>query len=108
MPPAPDAAARPRPAPGATRIGATIRYTSGVTTKIGVSLPDSTYARAVDAAQASGTTVSGLVNEALLAELTRRAVAAHVAMLAEAENPDRLTERVTARSAALAAWKRGG
>jgi hypothetical protein len=79
-----------------------------VTTKIGVSLPDSTYARAVQAARDSGTTVSGLVNEALLAELARRAVAAHVAMLAEAEDPERLGERARARAAGLAAWKRAG
>jgi len=44
----------------------------------------------------------------LLAELARRAVAAHVAMLAEAEDPDRLAERARARTAALVAWKRGG
>ncbi|HTF47944.1 MAG TPA: hypothetical protein VK735_10880 [Pseudonocardia sp.] len=79
-----------------------------MTTKIGISLPDSTYARAVEAAKDSGTTVSGLVNEALLAELTRRGVAAHVAMLAEADDPDRLAARATARTAALADWKRNG
>ena len=77
-----------------------------MTTKIGVSLPDSTYARAVEVAQQTGTTVSGLVNEALLAELARRAAAVHVAMLAEAEEPDRLGERARSRIAALAAWKR--
>ncbi|MBV9313930.1 MAG: hypothetical protein JO100_09350 [Pseudonocardia sp.] len=80
-----------------------------MTVKIGVSLPDATYARAAEAARESGTTVSGLVNEALLAELARRAVAAHLAMLAdaEAENPDRLVRRARARGAALAEWKRG-
>jgi hypothetical protein len=79
-----------------------------MTAKIGVSLPDSTYARAVEVARRSGTTLSGLVNEALLAELARRAAADHVAMLAEAEEPDRLAERAAARTAALAAWKRAG
>jgi hypothetical protein len=86
----------------------TIGYTSRVTTKIGVSLPDSTYERATQAARESGTTVSGLINEALLAELTRRAVVDHVAMLAEAEDPDWLTGRARARAAALAGWKRAG
>lgn len=79
-----------------------------MTTKIGVSLPDSTYARAVEVARQSGTSVSGLVNEALLAEIARRAAAAHVAMLAEAESAERLGERAKARTAALAAWKRAG
>jgi hypothetical protein len=83
-------------------------YTVGMTTKIGVSLPDSTYARALEMAKQSGTTVSGLVNEALLAELARRAAAAHAAMLAEAEDPDRLARRAAARGAALAAWKHAG
>jgi hypothetical protein len=79
-----------------------------MTTKIGVSLPDSTYARAVELARRSGTTMSGLVNEALLAELARRAAADHVAMLAEAEDTERLTTRAAARTAALAAWKHAG
>ncbi|HEY1971202.1 MAG TPA: hypothetical protein VGH89_24820 [Pseudonocardia sp.] len=79
-----------------------------MTTKIGVSLPDSTYARVVEMAKQSGTTVSGLVNEALLAEFARRAAASHVAMLAEAEGPDRLAERAAARTTALASWKRTG
>jgi hypothetical protein len=81
-----------------------------VTQKIGVSLPDSTYERAVAAARESGTSVSGLVNDALVAELTRRDVIAHVAMLADAEadEPQRLNARAAARSAALDGWKRTG
>lgn len=67
-----------------------------------------TYARALELAQRSGITVSGLVNEALLAELARRAAADHVVMLAEAEDAERLTTRAAARTAALAAWKRAG
>lgn len=100
-----------RTAPGLTRegdFGMTIGYTVCVTMKIGVSLPDSTYARAAQAARESGTSVSGLINEALLAELTRRAVVDHVAMLAEAEAPDRPANRARARATALAAWKRAG
>ncbi len=76
--------------------------------KIGVSLPDSTYARAVEVARQTGTTVSGLVNHALLAELARRAAADHMVMLAEAEDVERLAARATSRTAALAAWKRAG
>lgn len=83
-------------------------YTVCVTAKIGVSLPDSTYARAAQVARESGATVSGLINDALLAELTRRDVADHVAMLDEAEDPEGLTERARARTAALAAWKHAG
>jgi hypothetical protein len=81
-----------------------------MTAKIGVSLPDSTYARVLELVQRSGETVSGLVNEALLAELARRAAVDHVAMLAEAEAGDseRLAARAAARTAALAAWKRTG
>lgn len=76
--------------------------------KIGVSLPDATYERAVELARQSGTTVSGLVNQALLAELWRHAAAAHVAMMAEADDSERLTARARDRQAALAAWKRHG
>lgn len=83
-------------------------YTSCMTMKIGVSLPDSTYTRVAAAARESGTTVSGLINDALLAELARRAVVDHVAMLAEAEDANRLARRAQDRSAALAAWKRAG
>ena len=88
--------------------GLTVGYTDSMTMKIGVSLPDSTYVRAVEMARQSGTTVSGLVNDALLAELARRAAADHVAMLAEAEDGERLAAQAASRSAALAAWKRAG
>jgi predicted transcriptional regulator len=77
-----------------------------MTAKIGVSLPDSTYERVVEIARRGNVTVSGLINEALLAELDRRAAADHVAMLAGAEEPARLAERARSRGAALAAWKR--
>lgn len=79
-----------------------------MTTKIGVSLPDSTYELALGEARKSGTSLSGLINKALLTELTRRAVVDHVEMLARAEEPERLAERARTRSAALAAWKRAG
>lgn len=88
--------------------GTTSGYTTGVTVKIGVSLPDSTYKRVERAARESGASVSGLINEALLAEFARRGVADHIAMLAEAEDPDRLARRAQARTTALAAWKRTG
>jgi hypothetical protein len=77
-----------------------------MTAKIGVSLPDATYERAVEIARRGKLSVSGLINAALLAEMDRRAAADHVAMLAEAEEPVRLAERARARGAALAAWKR--
>lgn len=77
-----------------------------MTAKIGVSLPDSTYERALEIARRAKLSVSGLINEALLAELDRRAAADHVAMLAEAEDPARLAERARTRSSALTAWKR--
>jgi hypothetical protein len=79
-----------------------------MTVKIGVSLPDATYERAVEVASRGGTSVSGLINLALLAEIDRRAAADHVAMLAEAEDPTRLAARATARARALAEWKREG
>jgi post-segregation antitoxin (ccd killing protein) len=79
-----------------------------MTAKIGISLPDETYARARAAAANSKTSISGLINEALLAELARRAAAEHVAMLAEAEDPQRLGQRARARTDTLAAWKRTG
>lgn len=75
--------------------------------KVGVSLPDATHARATDLARSAGTTLSGLVDQALRAELTRRELAEHVAMLAEADDVDRLCERARARTGALTAWKTG-
>ncbi|MGH3941091.1 MAG: hypothetical protein ACRDTG_21120 [Pseudonocardiaceae bacterium] len=56
-----------------------------------VSLPDTTHARTLVLARDTGTTLSGLVDAALRAELTRRDVADHVAMLAAAEDPARLS-----------------
>lgn len=79
-----------------------------MTVKIGISLPDSTHARAVEQARSSGSSLSGLVDEALKAELTRRELAEHMAMLAQAEDPDRLRDRARSRSRALAAWKHAG
>lgn len=52
-------------------------------------------------------TLSGLVDMALKAELTRRELAEHVAMLAAADDVDRLRQRAQSRSHALAAWKTG-
>lgn len=78
-----------------------------MTVKVGISLPDSTHARAVELARSAGTTLSGLVDAALRAELGRRELAEHVAMLAQADDPDRLRERARRRTAALAAWKTG-
>lgn len=51
-----------------------------------------------------GTTLSGFIDAALRAELARRELADHVAMLADA---DRLHVRAQARSRALSAWKSG-
>lgn len=79
-----------------------------MTAKIGISLPDTTYDRALAAARASGTSMSGLVDEALRAELARRDLADHVAMLAEAEAPEGLEARARARSEALRHWKTAG
>lgn len=80
-----------------------------MTVKVGISLPDATHARAMEYARSTGTTLSGLVDEALRAELTRREVADHVAMLAEAETGDgeRLRARAQERSRMLSAWKTG-
>lgn len=78
-----------------------------MTVKIGISLPDATHARALEHARSAGTTLSGLVDAALTAELTRRELAAHVAMLADADDTGRLRERARARTGALAAWKTG-
>jgi len=78
-----------------------------MTVKVGISLPDATHARAVEHAYSAGTTLSGLVDAALKAELTRRELADHVAMLAEADDVDRLREHARARSSALSGWKTG-
>lgn len=78
-----------------------------MTVKVGISLPDTTHARAVEHARNAGTTLSGLVDAALKAELTRRELADHVMMLAEADDVERLRARARARSHALSAWKTG-
>lgn len=85
----------------------TTGQTHGVTVKLGISLPDATHARALEHARSVGTTLSGLIATALHAELTRRDLADHVAMLAEADDPDRLRTRARSRTEALAAWKSG-
>jgi hypothetical protein len=51
--------------------------------------------------------LSGLVDAALRAELTRRELAEHVVMLAKADDVDRLCKRARSRSRALSAWKTG-
>ncbi|MDN5930368.1 MAG: hypothetical protein L0I24_04790 [Pseudonocardia sp.] len=78
-----------------------------MTVKVGISLPGLTHARAVAYASSTGTTLSGLVDAALRAELTRRGLADHVAMLEAAEDGDRLRDRASARARGLAAWKAG-
>jgi hypothetical protein len=78
-----------------------------MTVKVGISLPDATHARALEHARSTGTTLSGLVDTALKAELTRRELAEHVVMLAEADDVDRLCERARSRSRARSAWKTG-
>jgi hypothetical protein len=78
-----------------------------MTVKVGISLPDTTHARALEHARAAGTTLSGLVDAALKAELTRRELADHMVMLAEAGDVDRLRQRAQSRSRALSAWKTG-
>ena len=78
-----------------------------MTVKIGISLPDSTHARALEHSRNTGTTLSGLVDAALRAELTRRDLAEHVVMLAEADDVDRLRARARSRSSALSTWKTG-
>jgi hypothetical protein len=85
----------------------TIGQTARMTVKVGISLPDATHARALEHARSAGTTPSGLIDAALKAELTRRELADHMAMLAEADDTQRLHERARARSRALAAWKTG-
>ena len=76
-----------------------------MTVKVSISLPDTTHARAVEHARSVGTSLSGLVDEALRAELTRRELADHVAMLADVDDSGRLRERAKARISTLAAWK---
>jgi hypothetical protein len=78
-----------------------------MTVKVGISLPDATHTRAVEHARSVGMTLSGLVEAALRAELTRRDLADHVAMLAEADDVDRLRARARSRRDALSAWKNG-
>ena len=85
----------------------TTGQTGGMSVKVGISLPEGTHARAVECARSMGTTLSGLIDAALRAELTRREVADHVAMLAEADDANRLRARAGARSRALSAWKSG-
>jgi hypothetical protein len=79
-----------------------------VTVKIGISLPDATHVRAVEHARATGKSLSGLIDEALKAELTRRELAEHMAMLAQAEDPEQLRARAQSRGRALVAWKHSG
>ncbi len=100
--PAPVRGERPRP-----DIGLTIGQTAVMTVKIGISLPDATHARALEHSRSAGTTLSGLVDAALRAELTRRELAEHVVMLAGADDVDRLRARARSRSSALSAWKTG-
>ncbi len=78
-----------------------------MTVKVGISLPDATHARALEHARSAGTTLSGLVDAALRAELARRELAEHVVMLAEADDVDRLRARAQSRSRALSVWKTG-
>jgi hypothetical protein len=85
----------------------TIGHTESMTVKVGISLPDATHARALEHARSAGTTLSGLVDTALKAELTRRELAEHVVMLAEADDVDRLRARARSRSRALSEWKNG-
>jgi hypothetical protein len=87
--------------------GLTIGQTGSMTVKVGISLPDATHARALQHARSAGTTLSGLVDAALKAELTRRELADHVMMLAEADDVERLRARAHSRSRALSAWKTG-
>lgn len=87
--------------------GLTIGQTGRMTVKVGISLPDATHARALQHARSTGTTLSGLVDAALKAELTRRELADHVMMLAGADDVERLHARAQSRSRALSAWKTG-
>lgn len=83
--------------------GPTAGQTHGMTVKLGISLPDGTYARPLEYAHELETTLSGLIAAALQAELTRRDLADHVAMLADADDADRLRMRARSRTDALAA-----
>ena len=85
----------------------TISQTTGMTIKVGISLPDATHARALEHARSTGTTLSGLVDTALRAELTRHELADHIAMLTQADDTDRLRQRAQTRTDALATWKTG-
>jgi hypothetical protein len=87
--------------------GLTIGHPESMTVKVGISLPDATHARALEHARSAGITLSGLIDAALKAELTRRELAEHVVMLAEADDVDRLSARAQSRSSALSAWKTG-
>jgi hypothetical protein len=78
-----------------------------MTVKVGISLPDTTHARALEYARSTGTTLSGLVDAALRAELTRHELADHIAMLAQADDTDRLRQRARVHTEALSAWKTG-
>ncbi len=78
-----------------------------MTVKVGISLPDTTHARAVEHAHSAGITLSRLIDAALKAELARHELADHVAMLAEADDIEQLRERSRSRSSALSAWKTG-
>lgn len=82
-----------------------IGQTTGMTVKVGISLPDTTHARALAHARSTGTTLSGLVDAALRAELTRHELVDHIAMLAQADDTDRLRRRARARTEALTVWK---
>jgi hypothetical protein len=87
--------------------GLTTGQTGGMRVKVGISLPERTHVRAVERARSLGTTLSGLIDVALRAGLARCEVADHVAMLAEADDADRLRARARARSRVLSAWKSG-
>lgn len=78
-----------------------------MTVKVGISLPDTTHARALEHARSTGTTLSGLVDAALRAELTRHELADHMEMLTRADDVDRLHQRALARTETLARWKTG-
>jgi hypothetical protein len=78
-----------------------------MTVKVGISLPDTTHARVLEHARSTGTTLSGLVDAALRAELIHHQLADHMAMLAQADDPDRLRQWARAHAEALAAWKTG-
>lgn len=76
-----------------------------MTIKIGISLPEETHARAQEHARSTGSTLSGLIDAALKAELTRRDLADHVAMLTEAGDAEGLHDRARGRARWQSAWK---